>query len=151
MELARSDKEILEKGSFSPGDISGWKQKSHDNTDNQDNNIELIQRFNKYFTEEKPYLYSDLNIEDICAKLGTNRTYLSKAINVVYDRSFNSIINEFRVRAARQLLTDPKYSHISITGIGEMVGYNTKAAFHKNFKKITGLTPSYFKASIASG
>ncbi len=151
MELARSDKEIFEKGDFSSEDIPGWKQEYLDNTDNRDKNIELIRKFNKYFTEEKPYLYSDLNIEDICAKLGTNRTYLSKAINLVINKSFNSIINEFRVRAARQLLIDPRYSHISITGIGEMVGYNTKAAFHKNFKKITGLTPSYFKASIAVG
>ena len=148
MELARSDKEIFEKGSFSSEDIPGLEQEYLDNKENRDKNIELVRKFNKYLTEEKPYLYSDLNIENICAKLGTNRTYLSKAINLVLNKSFNAIINEFRVRAARQLLTDPKYSHISIKGIGEMVGYNTKAAFHMNFKRITGLTPSYFKASI---
>ena len=144
LELAHCDRRILEKGEFIPDIII-----ETDNMDESVKQLKLIESFNKYLTEEKPYLYDNISLDEISAKIGTNRTYLSKAINSVYDKSFNTLINEFRIRTARQLLTDKKYDHISVEGIGEMVGYNSRTAFHKNFKKATGLTPSYFKASIS--
>jgi len=144
LELAKYDREFIQKRSIKPDDIPGY-QPTED-----DKNAELIQKFNNYMMDEKPYLLSDLKIDDICPVLGTNRTYLSKAINDAYHKNFSSVINEFRVKAARQILTDSKYDHLSIEAVGEMSGYNSKVAFHKNFKKITGLTPSYFKDSLAS-
>jgi len=113
--------------------------------------IDLIEKLNIYFDEEKPYLYSNINIEDVSAQIDTNRTYLSKAINNVFNKSFNTLINEFRIREARQLMTDSKYNHISLEGIGQMVGYNSRTVFYNNFKKVTGLTPPYFRESIAAG
>ena len=144
LELARYDREFIEKRSIHPDDVPGYRPTE------DDKNAELIQKFNNYMMDEKPYLLSDLKIDDICPVLGTNRTYLSKAINDAYHKNFSSVINEFRVKAARQILTDSKYDHLSIEAVGEMSGYNSKVAFHKNFKKITGLTPSYFKDSLAS-
>jgi len=144
LELAHCDRRILEKGEFISEKII-----ETDNMDESVKELKLIESFNKYLTEEKPYLYNNISLDEISAKLGTNRTYLSKAINSVYSKSFNTLINEFRIRAARQLLTDKKYDHISLEGIGEMVGYNSRIVFYKNFKKVTGLTPSYFKASIS--
>lgn len=143
LELAKYDKEFIEKKRIMPENVSGY----HPEAD--DKNAKLIHTFNEYMFDEKPYLYSDLKIDDICTVLGTNRTYLSKAINEVYNKNFNTVINEFRVKTARQMLTNSKYDHLSIEAVGEMAGYNSKVAFHKNFKKITGLTPSYFKDSLA--
>ena len=146
LELAKCDREILEKGDLIHPDIL---KKSDSNEPGFKNDIDLIQKFNSFLTGEKPYLLNNINIDDICSKIGTNRTYLSNALKSVYNKSFNTIINEHRIRVARQILTDPKYDHISIEGIGEMVGYKTRAAFHLNFKKHTGLTPSYFQASAS--
>ena len=146
LELARCDREILKKGDVIHPDIL---KKSDGNEPGLKNDLELVHKFNQFITGEKPYLVNNINIDDVCSKIGSNRTYLSNALKAVYNKSFNSIINEHRIRVARQILTDPKYGHLSIEGIGEMVGYKTRAAFHKNFKKLTGLTPSYFQASVS--
>jgi len=109
---------------------------------------EIIEKFKKHFAEEKPYLYSNVSIEEVATEIGTNRSYLSKAINDSFNKSFNNIVNEFRIHAARQIIADKKYEQFSLEAIAEMVGYNSRTTFIRNFKKITGLTPSYFRKSI---
>ncbi|MCD4745398.1 MAG: tetratricopeptide repeat protein [Bacteroidales bacterium] len=149
LEMASCDRKILEEGNFSPPNITEKITDKSIITEESEKQKELIIRFDQYFAEEKPYLYSNINIESVSAALATNRTYLSKAINSVYAKSFTTLVNEFRIRAARQLLTDKKFNHLSIEGIGKMVGYHTRVVFHNNFKKITGISPSYFKSSIS--
>ncbi len=151
LELVQCDRKILESGEIIPESLQKMREGNTDDSTELSKDIELIEKLNIYFGEEKPYLYSNINIEDVSAQIDTNRTYLSKAINNVFNKSFNTLINEFRIRAARQLMTDTKYNHISLEGIGQMVGYNSRTVFYNNFKKITGLTPSYFKESITAG
>ncbi len=146
LELAKCDREVLEKGNFYPERAEPDKNAVQNDQNPKD--LELVNRLIKYLSEEKPYLYSNITIEEVSAALNTNRTYLSKAINSSFNRSFNTIINEMRVRAARQMLADKKLNHISVEGIGEMAGYNSRIVFARNFKKITGLTPSYFRESV---
>jgi len=146
LELARLDSEML-RGAY---DIPEKMKVNFQKAGNEDfhKDLDLAERFNRYFTEEKPYLYSNITIEDICVVLNTNRTYLSRAIHAAYQKSFNTLINEMRVRIARQMLSDKKLDHISLEGIGEMAGYNSRVVFYKNFKKLTGLTPSYYRESV---
>ena len=150
LELAQCDRKILESGEIIPESLHKMREENTDDSAELSKDIELIEKLNIYFGEEKPYLYSNINIEDVSAQIGSNRTYLSKAINNVFNKSFNTLINEFRIRAARQLMTNNKYDHISLEGIGQMVGYNSRTVFYNNFKKVTGLTPSYFRESIGT-
>lgn len=129
--------------------ILSTKSKITDSLQNENSkDNEIVENFRRYLSTEKPYFSSHISIEEVAAKIGTNRTYLSKAINEVYNKSFNTIINEYRIRAARQIITDKNYAHLSLEAITEMVGYCSRTTFISNFKKITGLTPSYFRDSI---
>lgn len=114
----------------------------------RDKEEEIIENFRKYFAQEKPFFNNQISIEGVSARIGTNRTYLSKAINETYKKSFNTIVNEFRIRAARQIIADTNHDHLSLEAIANMVGYNSRTTFIINFKKFTGLTPSYFRESI---
>nr|NQU90798.1 tetratricopeptide repeat protein [Bacteroidota bacterium] len=105
----------------------------------------LIESLEKYLNEEKPYLSPDISLTEICKQINTNRSYLSNVINERYHQNFNAWINNFRIKEARQLLSDGRYDHISIEGIGEMAGFNSKATFHSNFKSSIGVTPSYYR------
>ncbi len=111
--------------------------------------LNLLHKFTRLMEEEKPYLDAGITLEDICRKISTNRTYLSQLINENYHQNFNSFINELRIREARLLLTEPKFDHISIEGIGAMAGFSSKVTFHSNFKQQIGVTPSYFRKSVA--
>jgi len=121
------------------------KTNDKSNYENGEQTKNLAMIFDTYMKKEKPFLYSEICYDEVCKKLNTNRTYLSKAINKSYKKSFLEVINYFRIKEASLYLSNPKYNHISIEGIGQMTGFNYKAAFHSNFKKQVGITPSFFR------
>jgi tetratricopeptide (TPR) repeat protein len=106
---------------------------------------ELHQRFEKFMIGEKPYLWADINMDEFCKKLNTNRTYLSKLINDQYKQGFNDLLCEYRVRTARDLMADSNNKHLSVEGIGEMAGFKNNATFHRQFKNLVNLTPKQFR------
>ncbi|MCF8372570.1 MAG: helix-turn-helix domain-containing protein [Bacteroidales bacterium] len=127
-------------------DFSGEKIDLQQNT--VDENNELLIKLEACMEEEKPYLDSNITLDDICHKLQTNRTYLSKLINEHFHKNFNEYINDFRTKTARQILADTSKNHISIEGVGQMSGFNSRSTFFTCFKKQTGLSPSYFRDTI---
>jgi len=102
-------------------------------------------RLQKFLTEEKPYLWSDVNMDEFCRKLNTNRTYLSKIIHDQYHQNFYDLICDYRIRESRDMLADPAHKHLSVEGIGEIAGFKSNSNFHKKFKSLVGLTPNQFR------
>lgn len=113
--------------------------------DPDDRNSELALRFEKFLSEEKPYLWSEVSLDEFCKKLNTNRTYLSKLINDKYHMGFYDLLFEYRIRTAKEYLNDSKYKHISVEGIGEMTGFKSNSNFYKRFKNVVGMTPNQFR------
>ena len=112
---------------------------------NQDN---LGQRLAAYFEEAKPYLNPELKIDDLCIALKTNRNYLSRTINNKYGMNFLNFLNSFRIRRAKELLSDKKFEHYSIQGVAEMSGFKSSSSFYTFFKQIVGVTPTDFRKEI---
>ncbi len=102
-------------------------------------------RLQKFLIEEKPYLWSEVNMDEFCRKLNTNRTYLSKIIKDQYNSNFHDLICEYRIRTARDMLQDTAHKHLSVEGIGEFAGFKSNSNFHKKFKSLVGLTPNQFR------
>ena len=136
--------------SVNMADIKKMENNTGEEIISENNHYALLEKLNNYMIEEKPYLFNNITLEDICKELETNRTYLSQIINANYSQHFNEYINSFRIKEALQLLADSKYAHISIEGIGQMAGFKSKAVFHQNFKKFTGITPMYFRKKTSS-
>jgi YesN/AraC family two-component response regulator len=108
-------------------------------------NPDLIIKLNNLILDEKVFLDSDLTLEKLSKKLNTNRSYLSQIINEHYQDNFNSFINKYRINEARHLLSENKYDHISVEGVGSMVGFSSKVSFYSHFKEIIGVTPAYYR------
>jgi len=105
---------------------------------------ELITKLKKYLDEEKPYLNNDLKLDDIANKLETNRQYLSQIINETYKQNFFTLINNYRINEAKKMFFNHKHKQLSIMGVANSVGFNSKSTFNTLFKKFTGKTPSQF-------
>jgi YesN/AraC family two-component response regulator len=105
---------------------------------------ELITKLKKYLDEEKPYLNNDLKLDDIANKLETNRQYHSQIINETYKQNFFTLINNYRINEAKKLFFNQKHKQLSIMGVANSVGFNSKSTFNTLFKKFTGKTPSQF-------
>jgi AraC-like DNA-binding protein len=60
-------------------------------------------------------------------------------------QTFSDFVNSYRVEAAKRKLLDPAFRHLSVLGIAEEVGFNSKSSFNSVFKKHTNMTPSRFR------
>jgi len=108
--------------------------------------LALLERIRELVESKKMYLIPGLKITDMAEALDTNRTYISSCINRQTGMSFSDYINSFRVRHAQALLLkqDPR---LSVTQIGTRSGFSGDTSFFRNFKKITGQTPTEWLAS----
>ena len=103
----------------------------------------------KKIRKEKLYLKNDFTLHDLAKILDTNRRYVSQVINERFEQNFSSFINEFRIKEAMKLMSDPNYQKFTIDSISKKVGFNSISAFNGAFKKVTGITPSTFAKSLA--
>ncbi len=93
---------------------------------------------------EKWFLESQISIRDLAKRLGTNESYISRALNQDMGQSFNQFINALRVEHAKGLISDGEPSMLDIALDS---GFNSKATFNRVFRSMAGQTPSAFKKS----
>lgn len=92
---------------------------------------------------QQGYTRPALTIEELAGELGTNRTYLSSYIKVVYHVSFREWIAELRIEfAKRQLMEHPE---LTVAAISETSGFLSLSYFTKIFTKKEGCSPSKWR------
>ncbi len=96
---------------------------------------------------EKIYRESNLTLNKASKRLSINSRYLSQIINQEFDCRFTDLINYYRIDDAKRMLKDKNYSHWSILGIAQEVGFNNKNTFIRAFKLQTKEIPSDFRKS----
>lgn len=97
--------------------------------------------------DEKPYLEPQLTLTDLSRQIGVNSAILSYAINNGFGKNFNDFINEFRIVAVKEKLTNGDAENSNLLGIAFDCGFNSKATFNRAFKKFTGVSPKEFQTS----
>ncbi|MBN2893986.1 MAG: tetratricopeptide repeat protein [Bacteroidales bacterium] len=112
--------------------------------------IELLRKGVENLINEKIFLKSDITLDKMSRILNTNKLYLSKFINIEYKKNFNTFINAYRIKEAQKLLKSPDYKNYSLDGIAQTVGFKSRSSFYSVFKRITGVTPSFYKKQIQS-
>lgn len=89
----------------------------------------------------KDLLYRDPNLSlwDLAKHIGVTGHYVSQALNTQLNKSFFDLVNGWRVKDAIEQLTT---TDETILVIAYDVGFNSRSAFYKAFKRETGKTPS---------
>lgn len=90
---------------------------------------------------EKPYLDSDINLPGLSRHIGIPEHYLSQVINGKLNQNFFDFINHYRIREASRILSGSK-NRLTIRRVAFEVGFNSKSAFNRAFKKHIQMTPS---------
>ena len=85
--------------------------------------------------------YSDY----ISEKLGYDYTYLSNMFSEVKGSTIQHFIIMHKIERVKELLL---YDEYNLTEISYMLHYSSVAHLSNQFKKVTGLSPSYFKMII---
>jgi len=106
------------------------------------------ERLTGYMNSSRPYLNPDLSLSQLAEEIGITSHYLSQVINEKFKLNFFDFINGYRVEAFKERIADPGYSNYSFLGIALECGFNSKSAFNRIFKQVTGLTPSQYKKAL---
>lgn len=99
----------------------------------------------EYFEKDKPFLNSNLKIEDVALELNTTQKNLS---SVVFENSgvrFITFVNKYRVSEALKLLADSRFRNYKIEAIAREAGFGSKVSFYSAFSQITGLKPGDYR------
>lgn len=107
----------------------------------------LFKKLDELMNTDKIYRHNDITIESLAETLGTNRTYLSVAINKYAGNSLPNYINSFRINEAISMISDPE-NNLSLKEIYKMVGYNSISSFYRAFQKETGCSPLVYREKI---
>ena len=96
---------------------------------------------------QKPYLDEGLTIGQLAMVTNIPVHHLSIVINSVFGKNFSSFVSEYRIKEAiSHMDADPD---ANILSIAYRSGFNSKSAFNKMFKNITGKTPSQYRKTAA--
>ncbi len=82
------------------------------------------------------------NIDTICAQIGMSRSSLQKNYSTFFGNSVFDDLIHFRIEKAKSLLSE---TSLTIGEIAEKCGYSSESYFMKQFKKLTGSTPTEFR------
>ena len=93
--------------------------------------------------QEELYRDRNLTVSQLSKKIGSNETYVSKAIKTHTQLNFNGYINRYRLLAAQRMMHG-KGEVNGVQEIGEQCGFNSHSTFVRMFKEQTGLTPSEY-------
>ena len=97
--------------------------------------IEMI-----YYSDERP----KTNFSDyLSEKLNHDYTYLANLFSAVAGVTIEHYIIVHKIERVKELLI---YDELNLTEISYKLNYSSVAHLSNQFKKITGLTPSYFKS-----
>jgi len=122
-----------------PGAVSGETAKDTHRKDLS----ELALKLNNHLASQQPYLNPVLTLSDLALQLETNTNYLSRVINETHGTNFNTFINSLRVQKVISLMQE-RSENLSLWGLGQEAGFNSKSAFINAFRKETGKSPNEY-------
>ncbi|MBR6018344.1 MAG: helix-turn-helix transcriptional regulator [Paludibacteraceae bacterium] len=108
---------------------------------------ELIRRIDTIMREQLLYTNAGLTIQDLAVAVGSNRTYVSNAINRTYHISFSQYVSRQRIAYAQLILKDPRYrtDKAAVSDAISLSGFASDQTFYRVFKDLTGQTPLQYR------
>ncbi len=97
-----------------------------------------------HFKEFKPFLNIEYSLEDLVGDVNIPRYILSAFINKEYGMGFREYLNRYRVQYMIENLQKPEWENFTLDAIASECGFKSRITFFKNFKLITGKTPSQY-------
>ena len=102
----------------------------------------LYERVVDVMEKKRPYLDPDFNLTDLASATFTNKSYLSRTINILSGRNFSQFVNYYRVQYALELMQ--KDHSLKMINLAMMCGFHSTVSFNMAFKLNQGETPSSY-------
>ncbi len=111
---------------------------------------QIFDRLLALLEAEKCYLNPNISAQELANRLYTNRTYLSKAINIYTNKNFRQLMNQYRINYAIERFKENPA--LKMSDLAYMSGFNILPSFSTSFKAVVGISPAQwcknYKASL---
>lgn len=111
---------------------------------------EIKERLEQAMRQTHPYRNPGLTLNGLAEIAGTNAHSLSRVINEGCGMNFNDFVNSYRIEEFKRLAREEEYQNHTLLAIAFIVGFNSKSAFNRSFKKLEDCTPREFLKGAAS-
>ncbi len=106
---------------------------------------EIWSKLQRVMKDDRPYLENGLKISTLSEELNVSVNHLSETINGYAEQSFYDFVNKYRVEEAERLLSDISLNHLSVSDVGFQAGFNSDSTFFTHFKRLTSVTPKFYR------
>lgn len=121
--------------------LSGYLQT--DSRDSENANKRSEEYYNRFMSLLKQYFKNERSLDFYSEKLFITPKYMTTLIKKASGKSAMEWINDCVIMEAKNLL---KYSDMSIQEISEYLNFSNQSFFSQYFKRISGRTPSEYRA-----
>lgn len=128
--------------------LKGDEKKYQNSTLNSEKSSEIFKRLEVYFSNEKPFLNSELKLQMVASVLKITPHTLSQSVNENCNQNFQQYLNSYRIQEAKKILSSKNNRVLTISSIAYDCGFNSISAFNTAFKKFVNKTPSQFRDSV---
>lgn len=108
-----------------------------------DEAIQLVEKLEALMAEKQLFRDANLTLPQVAKQLGILTQRLSQLLNDNLDKSFPLFVNEYRIEAAKALLSGEKA--MKMDDIAEQCGFNSNSTFYTAFKRFVDMTPAKYR------
>ncbi len=109
---------------------------------------EMAANLIKAMDEDQLYKNDSLSLRELAEAMNTTDKKLSQYLNQGLKRSFYDLLNEYRVLEVKRMIREGEHQHLSVHGMAMEAGFKSKTSFHRSFRKMTGMTPTQYRAQV---
>jgi AraC-like DNA-binding protein len=111
---------------------------------------EVMGRIESEMDGNRYFLVHGYSINDFSKDTGIPVYQISKSINHYRGMNFIDFINQKRIQYCVQKLDSGHWKNYTLEAIAQECGFSNRNSFTNAFKKFKGMSPSQYKASLAS-
>lgn len=105
---------------------------------------EIHSRLTKAMENQKLFLDPELTIGQLAEALDVHPHHLSQVINTMESKTFYDFVNTWRINEFKRLAAQPENQKYTLLALAYECGFNSKTAFYRNFKSLTGQSPTQY-------
>lgn len=106
----------------------------------------LMERIRRALVDDRLYQNPTLTLAELSAHTGLPPRLISFTVNAGFGRTFNDLVNGYRVAEVQRRLAAPDARRLTLLGIAFESGFNSKTTFNRIFKQVTGVAPREYQA-----
>jgi AraC-like DNA-binding protein len=94
--------------------------------------------------KQKLFLNPELTITELASMLEVHSNHLSQVINSMESKTFYDFVNGRRIEEFKRIVALPENQKYTLLALAFECGFNSKTAFYRNFKNVTGQSPTLY-------